>query len=208
MFENRLARTLRPRRPSPAMGVALTALFVALGGTTIAATQLAANSVGSAQLRPGAVATTDVRNGAITSLKVADGSLTGSDINVAKLAKVPSAAAADTVGGRTVGCPGGTRSAVAACFEDATRAPQGLLDAAATCAAAGRRLPTVGELIGLKSLGVALGDPELSGDATRGGTSPTQTPVTQRVLFADGVTIADEQTSAPRRFRCVASPVS
>ena len=43
------------RLPSPAMVVALVALFAALAGTGYAATQLAPNSVGSAQLKGGAV---------------------------------------------------------------------------------------------------------------------------------------------------------
>ena len=42
-------------RPSPALTVALLALFVALGSTSYAVTQLPRNSVGTAQLRDGAV---------------------------------------------------------------------------------------------------------------------------------------------------------
>ena len=40
-------------RPSPAMIVALAALFVALGGTSYAAFSLPKNSVGSAQMNAG-----------------------------------------------------------------------------------------------------------------------------------------------------------
>lgn len=47
--------THRLRAPSPALVVSLIALFVALGGTTYAATTLPANSVGTRQLRDGAV---------------------------------------------------------------------------------------------------------------------------------------------------------
>jgi hypothetical protein len=46
---------VRVRRPSPAMCVALVALFVALGGTGYAAFSLPSDSVGTAQLRDGAV---------------------------------------------------------------------------------------------------------------------------------------------------------
>lgn len=208
MMITKLGRSMRPHRPTPSMAVALTALVLAGGGTTYAATQLAPNSVGSAQVRAGAIGTSELRNGAITSVKVADGSLTGADVNVAKLGKVPAAAAADTVAGHAVGCPGGTRAAVGACVEDTTRTPQGLIDAAGTCAAAGRRLPTTSELIGLRSTGVALADPELTGDTAAGSVNPGQTPVQQRSLFADGVTMLSEPTTAPHRFRCVASPVS
>jgi hypothetical protein len=43
------------------------ALFVALGGTSYAATQLPSNSVGSKQIRDGAVTTAKIHKGAITS---------------------------------------------------------------------------------------------------------------------------------------------
>src|ERR1041384_6137149 len=47
--------TVRLRRPSPAFVISVTALFVALGGTTYAATSLPANSVGAKQLKKNAV---------------------------------------------------------------------------------------------------------------------------------------------------------
>jgi hypothetical protein len=50
------------RRPSPALIVALLALFVALAGTGYAAFKLPRNSVGSRQIRTGAVQSSDVRN--------------------------------------------------------------------------------------------------------------------------------------------------
>ena len=81
----------RFRMPSPAMGVALAALFVALGGTTYAAVSLPANSVGTVQLK----------NSAVTGAKVKDASITGADIRLATLGTVPLAAhakRADTAG--------------------------------------------------------------------------------------------------------------
>jgi hypothetical protein len=56
---------MRLRRPSPAMLVALLALFVALGGSSYAALQL----------RPGSVGTKQLKNGAVTSKKVRNNSL-------------------------------------------------------------------------------------------------------------------------------------
>jgi hypothetical protein len=50
------------RRPSPAMIVALIALFVALGGTGYAALVLPRNSVGSEQLKRNAVRSSKVKN--------------------------------------------------------------------------------------------------------------------------------------------------
>lgn len=61
------------QRPQPATIIAVVALFFALGGTSIAATQLAKNSVGTPQLKKNAV----------TSAKVKDGTLTPGDFSPA-----------------------------------------------------------------------------------------------------------------------------
>jgi len=61
--------------PSPAMVVALTALAIAIGGTSYAALRIPARSVGTTQLKPNAV----------TGAKVANHSLTGDDINAGAL---------------------------------------------------------------------------------------------------------------------------
>jgi hypothetical protein len=47
--------SLLRRRPSPAIVISVTALFLSLGGVGLAATELPANSVGNAQLRDGSV---------------------------------------------------------------------------------------------------------------------------------------------------------
>jgi hypothetical protein len=89
------------RAPSPAMVVALVALFIALGGTSYAAVVLPAHSVGTKQLKKNAV----------TSVKVKDRTLTGADIKVSTLGKVPSAARADTATSATPsGAAGGDLS--------------------------------------------------------------------------------------------------
>jgi hypothetical protein len=76
------------KRPSHATVVAYIALFVALGGTTFAATHLGKNSVGSKQLKKNAV----------TGVKVKDNTLTGRDINESTLGTVPSASRAAPTG--------------------------------------------------------------------------------------------------------------
>jgi len=50
--------------------IGLIALFVALGGTSYAATRLPNNSVGSGQIRAGAVSAAKIRDGAITAEKL------------------------------------------------------------------------------------------------------------------------------------------
>lgn len=49
------------------------ALFVALGGTSYAATRLPSNSVGSGQIQAGAITSAKIRNGAITAEKLSPG---------------------------------------------------------------------------------------------------------------------------------------
>jgi hypothetical protein len=75
--------------------IALLALFVALGGTTYAATALPKNSVGAKQLKKNAVTNPKIRKGAVTGAKVANNSIKGADVLESSLAKVPSATRAD-----------------------------------------------------------------------------------------------------------------
>jgi hypothetical protein len=69
-----MGRLLR-QRPSPAMIVALIALFVALGGSSYAAIK-----VGSKNIKRGAVGSRAIANNSIGSADVRDGSLTGRDV--------------------------------------------------------------------------------------------------------------------------------
>jgi hypothetical protein len=71
-------RRLARHRPSPAMIVALIALFVALSGASYAA--LAVNSVGPKQLKKDAVRSSKVKDGSLTGGDVKDSSLTGGDL--------------------------------------------------------------------------------------------------------------------------------
>src|SRR2546430_12038456 len=108
-------RRLRDARPSPAMIVALIALFVAMSGTTYAVTRLPKRSVGAAQIKKKAIRSyhikarnvtrTKIARSAIDSSLVQNDSLRGSDILEASLGTVPSAtkaANADKVGGLAV----------------------------------------------------------------------------------------------------------
>ena len=61
-------RRRRWRAPSPALVVSLLALFVALGGTTYAATSLPKNSVGTKQIRKGAVTKAKINKKTIAAL--------------------------------------------------------------------------------------------------------------------------------------------
>jgi hypothetical protein len=80
----------RLRKPSPALAISLIALFVALGGTSYAATRLPKNSVGTKQLK----------NNAVTGAKIAGGAVTAAKINPSGLT-VPNAAHATSADSAT-----------------------------------------------------------------------------------------------------------
>jgi hypothetical protein len=71
--------------------VSVLALFVALGGTGFAASQLGKNTVGTKQLKKNAVTTAKVKKEAITGAKVKKGTLTGKQVNGSTLTGVSAA---------------------------------------------------------------------------------------------------------------------
>src|SRR5215207_4880314 len=80
---------MRSRRPSPAMAVALLALFVALGGTSYSAITLSKNSVRSKHIVNGQVKRPDIARSAVTSRKVKDSSLLAKDFEPGQLPTAP-----------------------------------------------------------------------------------------------------------------------
>lgn len=92
------------RRPSPALVISVLALFVALGGTGYAASQINGKS-----LKNNSVPGKKLKNGSVTGGKVKSDSLTGGQINESSLGTVPSstnaahATNAATLDGRSAG---------------------------------------------------------------------------------------------------------
>lgn len=91
--------------PSHSLVIAYLALFVALGGSAYAVSQLPKNSVGTKQLKPnavtaakikdGAVGTADLGNGVVTGAKIGANAVTGANVEEATLGRVPSAGSAE-----------------------------------------------------------------------------------------------------------------
>jgi len=81
------------RRPSPAMVVALLALFVALGGTSYAFTTLPMNSVGTKQIQDNSVTRAKIAHHSITSVLIKDGSLKAWDFAAGQIPVGPTGAA-------------------------------------------------------------------------------------------------------------------
>jgi hypothetical protein len=106
-------KSILSRCPSPALVIACIALFVSLGGVSygvatgfIDSREIKNNQVRSIDLRNNSIRTFDIRNNEVRGFDirnstvqgrdVALNTLTGADISEQDLAKVPSAAAADT----------------------------------------------------------------------------------------------------------------
>jgi hypothetical protein len=83
----------RPKRPSPSMAVALLALFVALGGTAVAAKVLITST---SQIKNGVIVKEDLAPGAVNSGRIADGAVRAQDLN-GQLQRVVGAEALEAV---------------------------------------------------------------------------------------------------------------
>ena len=82
--------------------MATLAVFIALGGGAYAALQ-----VGSKEIRNNSVRSVDVRNGTLAGRDMRRNGLGGGAVKESSLGKVPTAAAADRVGGRLGGAAQG-----------------------------------------------------------------------------------------------------
>lgn len=158
----------RPPRPSPTLVIACLALFVALGGTVLAATKIdgrtiRVKSLPGNRLTIGSLPGNRLRPGTIPGSRLAPGSVKAQQIDVGSLGPVASAdhansadtarraqtataaehaADATTINGRAVGCRGATREFAGACWDvRSSAAAVTATEAAAACAAAGGELP-------------------------------------------------------------------
>jgi hypothetical protein len=206
-----MLKRLAQGRPSHATVVAYLALFLALGGSAVAAK----TAITGKQIKNSTITSVDIKNGSISGADLKKNTLTGTQINEAKLGTVPSATNAATAGNaNTVGglaasafrltCPAGTIAFATACFETGLRADQGLQGAMATCGSAGRRLPTPGELWALaQQPGVTIGVGEQTDNIFLNGSTREAYNVTSS--SSDGFSTL---TTFPRPFRCVAAPTN
>ena len=162
-------------RSSPALVVAVLALFVALGGSVYAAKQakidgraIRAKSIPGNRLKPRSIGANRLKPGALRAAVPTP--LTGVDINELTLAQVPEAAHAGTadtaqsavdaqtalnavnavdaktVNGHSVGCLPTTRPFAGACWESTANNPVDAPTAARKCATKGGTLPEALEL--------------------------------------------------------------
>lgn len=75
-----------PRRPSPAMVVAILALCLAVGGTAFAAVKLGKNAVKTKNIKNGAVTESKIAGNAVTESKIANGAVSAGKLGASSKA--------------------------------------------------------------------------------------------------------------------------
>ena len=195
------------------MIVAYLALFVALGGSAVAAK----TAITGTQIKNSTITSADIKNRSLKGADVANNTLTGTQIKESTLGTVPNATNAlnatnagnaNTVGGVTaaslkLSCPAGTELAAGnLCFETAERAAQGLEGAWNTCGDAGRRLPWPSELRAFaRQPDVTLPSAEITDGLFNNGGF-------QAVIVQETGLSTSNDATFPRPFRCVTNPTN
>ncbi len=145
-------RRFRPSRPSPAMAVALLALFVALGGTGIAASrfisakQVRKGSLPGDRLKRASVAGDRLKRGGVNGDRLKRDSVGGLAIRESRLAKVPAAGLADNAVNASNAQNANTLARFAVLQTVRLTATSGASDALARAAAPARTLFQKGQL--------------------------------------------------------------
>jgi hypothetical protein len=209
----------RWRRPSPALVVACLALFVALGGTVLAATKIDGRTIKVKSLPGNRVAVASLPGN-----RLAPKSIKGDKIDITTLGQVPSAdhansaetarhadtataadhaADATKINGRSVGCAEGDREFAGACWDvQVDPRPASAPDAAVECAAMGGELPGPLALLAFAGqAGTAVGAvDEWTGDVAEAGPSFGATVV---FFNASARRLEATDDSFAKHFRCV-----
>lgn len=223
-------------RGSPALLVAVIALFVSLGGSVYAAKKakidgrsIRAKSIPGNRLKPRSV-TADRLKPNVLRDALFPGPLTGTDINELTLGQVPSAAHADTadtaqsaidaqtalnavnavdaktVNGYSVGCLPGTREFAGGCWESSASSPVNAPTAARKCAARGATLP---EALALAAFAEEPGVTLDSGDEWSGDvTNVSGLNVYGVVTVSAGSSLNSDISTDTHAYRCVIPLIS
>ena len=177
---------MRNRKPSPAMAVALMALFISLGGTSIAAVNYAANA-GKVDGKDGVAAT--------TTLSKAAGDLVATNKTGADKGKIPAKFLADVPTTQTFGVPFAvTDNAVGAPSVLATS--EGIGQLTATCADQANQAGTEDPTTTL-SFNAAIGVNTSKRAGGGNGTVTSQAGGTAQTLVIGGSNTFEFQIQAP-----------
>lgn len=218
-------------RNSPALTIAVIALFVALGGSVYAAKKakldgraIRTKSIPGNRLKPRSIAANRLMPGVLSD-STPSGQLTGADINELTLGQVPNATHADfadaaqsavdaqtalnavnavdakTINGHSVGCLPGTQPFAGACWQSSANSAVDAPTAARKCAAKGGALP---EALQLAAFAEEPGVNLDSGDEWSGDIPVVSGPdVYAVVTVAANSTVDSDLSTETHAYRCV-----
>jgi hypothetical protein len=200
-----MLRALRARL-SYANVMATVAVFIALGGTSLAALKITGGEIAPRT---------------ITGRNLRSNSIGGRVVNEKSLKPVPRAHNAARLGGLPaeaflVGCPEGTIPVSATCVETQAHPPAPYSTAIFTCEAIenrttpGRRLPTEGELVtALSHQGIELAPGgELTSEVQAAAASPGQIEDLYVTDTVGHVGLTPDTAAGAKGYRCVAPPLN
>lgn len=183
--------------------VSLMALFLALGGSSYAVSQISGSQI---------------KDRSIAGTKLKRNTVDGRVVRESRLGKVPRARRADnarrlqglTPGRLRVSCPEATRRVSGVCVELAPRPAALYTGARVQCESAGRRLPSHQELVGLvDDADVALApEGELTGHVYPSGSDPGNVDVMVVASETGRVALTPDTFAGSKPFRCVAYPAN
>lgn len=217
----------RWRTPSPALVVACLALFVALGGTVLAATKIDGRTIKVKSLPGNRLALASLpgnrlKPGTVPGDRLTPNSVKGDKIDAATLGQVPSATHAtsaetarhaetataanhatdaSTINGRAVGCGEGKREFAGACWDVQLHTRQlTMVEAAAQCGEEGGELGDPASVLAFNALpGVAS---DIGGELTS-SLHVESAGYWSPVVVEGTEEIRTEWRFAPLHFRCV-----
>lgn len=192
------------KRLTYANAMSTLAVFIALGGSSYAAFTINGASI---------------KNRSIAGNKLRHNTLTGVQIKESRLARVPRAKTADTLGGLTaadlkIQCPPDTFPTADVCIEKTPRTSASYGTAVLTCLAVGtpagpgRRLPTHGEL--RAALGAAQLAPggELTSNVYPSNSIPGDLDVLYITDQVGSVGLTPNTGAGAKAYRCVTDPLN
>src|SRR3954471_22176768 len=198
-----MPRRFRPRL-SYANVASTLALILALGGVSYAAVKINGNSL---------------KNRSVGAVKIKKNVLGGTEINEAKVGKVPKAGLADnatnaaSLEGQSassfkLSCPQGTTAVIGQCFETTLRPDANWSDANKICGAAGRRVPTLSELASARQNNFTVGNPPNNYELTSTFLFADNPPTEQVMQISPAGSRLHQPPSMAKPFRCVQDPTN
>ena len=180
------------------------AVFIALGGSSYAAFTIDGASI---------------KNKSISGKKLRHNTLTGAQIQESRLARVPRAKRADSLGGVTaadlkIKCPADTFPAADVCVERNARPAAAYGSAVSTCmlvgtpAGPGRRLPTHGELLAAFSTVDPAPGGELTSDVYPSSSAAGRLDVLYVTDKTGAVGLTPDTAAGSKAYRCVTDPLN